>query len=66
MKQNKLKKYELIYGYKDNHNLSKSFNELSKEVFGIDFALFYQNGAWNDRYACFASVKLKERGDLIE
>jgi hypothetical protein len=62
MKQNKLKKYELIYDYKDNHDLRKSFNELSKEVFDIDFELFYISGAWNDRYACFSSLKfIRER-----
>ena len=42
MKQNKLKKFELIYDYKDNDDLRKSFNELSKEVFSIDFELFYK------------------------
>jgi len=56
MKQNKLKKFELIYDYKDYDDLRKSFNELSKEIFGIDFELFYKSGAWNDRYVCYSYV----------
>jgi len=56
MKQNKLKKFELIYDYKDNDDLRESFNKLSKEVFGIDFELFYKSGSWNDRYVCYSYV----------
>ncbi|GAI34988.1 unnamed protein product, partial [marine sediment metagenome] len=37
-------------------DLRKSFNELSKEIFGIDFELFYKSGAWNDRYVCYSYV----------
>ena len=56
MTQNKLDKFELIYDYKDNDDLRESFNELSKEVFGLDFELFYKSGAWNDRYICYSFV----------
>lgn len=56
MKQNRLKKFELIYDYKDNDDLRKSFNELSKEVFGINFELFYKSSFWNDRYVCYSYV----------
>ena len=52
--------FELIYNYKDDSKLRKSFNDLSREIFGIDFEEWYEKGFWEDRYECF-SIKAGDR-----
>ncbi|HEX2947560.1 MAG TPA: GNAT family N-acetyltransferase [Clostridia bacterium] len=46
--------YRIIKDYKGNESYRKSFNELAKLVFGIDFERWYSLGFWNERYVCFS------------
>lgn len=48
--------YQLISDYKQNERLKVSFNELAKEVFGLDFKEWYDRGCWNDNYICYSYV----------
>lgn len=48
--------YQLISDYKQNERLKESFNELAKEVFGLDFKEWYDRGCWNDNYICYSYV----------
>ena len=43
-------KSTLVKGYHENAQLRKSFIDLSKETFGLDFEDWYQNGYWKDNY----------------
>ncbi|OCL25715.1 hypothetical protein U472_15420 [Orenia metallireducens] len=47
-------KLELVYDYKNNDLLRKSFNELCMQVFGISFERWYQKGLWKDNYICYS------------
>ena len=53
-------KLELVYNYKDNETLRKSFNELSQNTFGINFEEWYQKRLWNDKYECY-SIKAGDK-----
>lgn len=53
-------KSELVYNYKENETLRKSFNELSQITFGINFEEWYQKKLWNDKYECY-SIKIGEK-----
>jgi ribosomal protein S18 acetylase RimI-like enzyme len=53
-------KLELIFDYKDNEALRKSFNELSQNTFGINFEEWYQKKLWNNRYECY-SIKVGDK-----
>lgn len=46
--------YQLVSDYKFNETYRKSFNELAKLVFGIDFQEWYEKGCWNDNYICYS------------
>lgn len=48
--------YELKYDYKNNSKYRKSFNNLAKETFGIDFEEWYQKGFWDENYVCYSYV----------
>ncbi|MBD3107542.1 GNAT family N-acetyltransferase [Bacillus sp. AGMB 02131] len=48
--------YQLISDYKHNETYKRSFNELAKRVFGIDFKQWYEKGCWNDNYICYSYV----------
>jgi hypothetical protein len=50
-------KFELIYNYKDNEILRKSFNGLSQNIFEINFEEWFQKKLWNDKYECY-SIKM--------
>jgi GNAT superfamily N-acetyltransferase len=54
---NRKMKFELVYNYKENEALRKSFNELSQNTFGINFEEWYQKKLWNDKYECY-SIKM--------
>jgi len=41
---------DIIHGYRDDPSLRASFNDLSREVFGLDFEGWYRNGFWSDCY----------------
>jgi len=49
---------KFIKNYKDNDVLRKSFAELAKNTFGIDFQAWYSNGYWNDSYVCYSYVDM--------
>ncbi len=53
-------KYEIVFDYKENESLRKSFNELSEKTFGINFEEWYQKKLWNDRYVCY-SIKTNDK-----
>lgn len=46
----------LVKNYRDNKTLRKSFNELAKKTFGLDFEDWYQNGYWGDNYNPYSIV----------
>ncbi len=43
-------KYKLVKAYQEDNNIRKSFNDLSKSTFELDFEDWYQNGYWKDNY----------------
>ena len=47
---------EILHGYRENDSLRASFNSLAREVFGLDFEEWYQNGWWTDRYDPYSVV----------
>lgn len=48
--------YQLISDYRHIQNYKKSFYELAKSTFGIDFKEWDERGGWNDRYICYSYV----------
>lgn len=40
----------IVKGYRDNHSLRASFNELAKATFDLSFENWYRNGFWSDTY----------------
>lgn len=46
--------YQLISDYKQIEKYKKSFNELAKHIFGLDFKEWYDKGCWNDNYICYS------------
>ena len=40
----------IVKNYRNDNLLRRSFNELAKQVFGIDFEPWYQKGYWTDNY----------------
>lgn len=51
---------KLISDYKNNIVYRDSFNDLAKQVFGLDFQPWYKRGYWNDLYICH-SFLVKEK-----
>ncbi len=45
---------EFIYDYKNDTRYRKSFCELAKMIFDIDFEMWYARGFWNDNYVCYS------------
>ena len=41
---------KLISNYRDNEILRTSFLELAREIFGLNFSSWHDNGYWGDRY----------------
>lgn len=41
---------QFIKGYREDHLLRKSFNELAAQIFGIHFENWYEKGFWTDKY----------------
>ena len=48
--------YELRKNYRQEDTLRKSFNELAKTTFGLEFEDWYQNGYWTDCYNPYSIV----------
>lgn len=46
--------YQLIFDYRSNMKYRGSFNELSKQVFGLDFSKWIEAGCWNGDYICYS------------
>lgn len=42
--------WSIVKNYRNDDLLRRSFNELAKQVFGIDFEPWYQKGYWTDNY----------------
>lgn len=42
--------YDYVLDYRDQHHLRKSFNDLTREVFGFDFENWYSKGYWGAQY----------------
>lgn len=42
--------YEIIFNYRKNDELRRSFNSLAERTFGLNFEGWYQSGFWNDKY----------------
>lgn len=51
-----MSEYQLISDYKQIEKYKKSFNELAKQVFEVDFKEWYDKGCWNDNYICYSYV----------
>ncbi|RDU24596.1 GNAT family N-acetyltransferase [Anaerosacchariphilus polymeriproducens] len=49
-------KFEVVKGYRHNGTLRKSFNELAKKIFGINFEDWYKNGYWTDKYNPYSII----------
>ncbi|GHH99311.1 GNAT family N-acetyltransferase [Neobacillus kokaensis] len=45
---------QFIKNYKENDQYRESFFELANSVFGLNFASWYENGFWGDRYVPFS------------
>lgn len=48
--------YQLIFDYRSNVKYRDSFNELSKQVFGLDFSKWIEAGCWNEDYICYSYI----------
>ena len=46
--------YRLVHDFKHNDTLRESFNDLTRTVYGFDFADWYGGGHWSDIYVCYA------------
>jgi GNAT superfamily N-acetyltransferase len=51
------KEYIFIKDYKDNILYRKSFNELTKKIYGFDFEEWYQSGYWGSGYIPYSLVE---------
>lgn len=47
---------KIIKNYRDNKQLRKSFNDLAKKTFGLDFENWYQNGFWGEKYNPYSII----------
>ena len=48
---------ELVFNYKNNDTLRKSFNDLAEKTFGISFEEWYEKGLWENKYECYSIVE---------
>ena len=48
---------ELVFNYKNNDTLRKSFNDLAQKTFGISFEEWYEKGLWENKYECYSIVE---------
>ncbi|MED3645804.1 GNAT family N-acetyltransferase [Halalkalibacterium halodurans] len=52
--------YQFIKDYKAHDPYRKSFIQLAKRIFNIDFAPWYEQGFWSDNYICYSYVDKHE------
>ncbi|MHB8075940.1 GNAT family N-acetyltransferase [Desulfosporosinus fructosivorans] len=50
------KEYVFIKDYKDNAVFRKSYNSLTKKIYGFDFEQWYQTGYWGSGYVPYSLV----------
>jgi len=48
---------ELVFNYKENSILRRSFNDLAQKTFGISFEEWYEKGLWENKYECYSIVE---------
>lgn len=48
--------WEVVKKIRDDEELRRSFNELAKKTFDLDFEDWYQNGFWGDNYIPYSVV----------
>ncbi|MFD2172295.1 GNAT family N-acetyltransferase [Tumebacillus lipolyticus] len=51
-----MREYRLVSDYRQVEVLRKSFFDLAKQTFGLDFNEWYDRGFWNDSYICYSFV----------
>lgn len=51
-----IEQFEIRKSYQQDEILRKSFNELGKETFGLNFEDWYKNGYWTDKYNPYSIV----------
>lgn len=51
------KLYVMNKSYKEDNLLRRSFNELAKEIYGLDFEDWYQKGYWRDNYIPYSMIE---------
>lgn len=51
-----MENFQLIFDYSSNAKYRNSFNELSKQVFGLDFSKWIEAGCWNEDYICYSYI----------
>lgn len=56
------KAFKIVKGYRDNKDLRRSFNEMAKKTFSIDFEDWYKNGFWSDKYNPYS---IEFNGEII-
>lgn len=49
--------YRFVRNYRDDDMLRKSFSQLAKKTFGIDFEKWYEAGGWNQHYIPYSFQK---------
>lgn len=52
----KNEKYYFEKGYRDDDKLRKSFNELAKKTFCINFEIWYDSGYWKESYIPYSII----------
>lgn len=56
------KNYVYVSNFKDNYELRKSYNCLTRKTYGFDFEEWYQNGYWKESYIPYS---LMDKGNII-
>ncbi len=51
-----MQKFDYVFDYKSENVLRLSFNNMTQQVFGIDFENWYQKGFWSENYICHSIV----------
>ncbi|MBM7693874.1 GNAT superfamily N-acetyltransferase [Peribacillus deserti] len=47
---------QFVKGYRNNETLRNSFNQLSQQIFGINFESWYKAGFWIDKYEPYSYI----------
>lgn len=49
--------YQIVKAYQNQPELRLSFNRLAKEIYGLDFEGWYQNGFWQEQYLPYSVIQ---------